>query len=275
MIDIDQRPIGRTPRSNPATYIKVFDEIRQLLQPRLPEARVPRLQAGPLLLQREGRPLRGLRRATACGRSRCTSSPTSSCACEECQGKRYNDATLRVQYKTATRSRTCSSMSGARGAGAVRERALRRSPAAALLRARSASTTSTSASRPHPVGRGGPAHQARPRAVQARHGAHPLHPRRAHHRPPLRRRSRSCSAVLQRARRRGQHRRGHRAQPRRHQAADWIVDLGPEGGPKGGEIVAQGTPEQVAKAKGSFTGRYLKPLLAAPARSRSKGRRRA
>ena len=44
--------------------------------------------------------------------------------------------------------------------------------------------------------------------------------------------------------------------------ADWVIDLGPEGGVKGGEIVAEGTPEQVAKAKGSFTGHYLAPLLA-------------
>ncbi len=43
--------------------------------------------------------------------------------------------------------------------------------------------------------------------------------------------------------------------------ADWVLDLGPEGGVKGGEIVAQGTPEVVAKAKGSFTGQYLAPLL--------------
>jgi excinuclease ABC subunit A len=44
--------------------------------------------------------------------------------------------------------------------------------------------------------------------------------------------------------------------------ADWLIDLGPEGGVKGGEIVAEGTPEQVAKAEGSYTGRYLAPLLA-------------
>ena len=43
--------------------------------------------------------------------------------------------------------------------------------------------------------------------------------------------------------------------------ADWIIDLGPEGGVKGGMIVAEGTPEQVAAAKGSYTGHYLKPLL--------------
>ena len=43
--------------------------------------------------------------------------------------------------------------------------------------------------------------------------------------------------------------------------ADHIIDLGPEGGNRGGEIVAQGTPEQVAKVKGSYTGQFLKPLL--------------
>ena len=43
--------------------------------------------------------------------------------------------------------------------------------------------------------------------------------------------------------------------------ADWIIDLGPEGGVKGGEIVAEGTPEDVVKVKASYTGHYLKPLL--------------
>jgi excinuclease ABC subunit A len=43
--------------------------------------------------------------------------------------------------------------------------------------------------------------------------------------------------------------------------ADWIIDLGPEGGDKGGQLVAVGTPEEVAKVKGSYTGQYLKKLL--------------
>lgn len=47
--------------------------------------------------------------------------------------------------------------------------------------------------------------------------------------------------------------------------ADWVIDLGPEGGDKGGEIVAEGTPEQVAKEARSYTGGYLKALLAKPA----------
>jgi excinuclease ABC subunit A len=43
--------------------------------------------------------------------------------------------------------------------------------------------------------------------------------------------------------------------------ADWIIDLGPEGGSRGGQVIATGTPEDVAKVKGSFTGEYLKPML--------------
>jgi excinuclease ABC subunit A len=44
--------------------------------------------------------------------------------------------------------------------------------------------------------------------------------------------------------------------------ADWVIDLGPEGGAGGGQIIAQGTPEQIARSKASFTGKYLAPLLA-------------
>ena len=56
--------------------------------------------------------------------------------------------------------------------------------------------------------------------------------------------------------------------------ADWIVDLGPEGGPDGGRIVAQGTPERVAASRGSHTGRHLGPLLSAGRRA-TRGRRRS
>jgi excinuclease ABC subunit A len=53
--------------------------------------------------------------------------------------------------------------------------------------------------------------------------------------------------------------------------ADWIVDLGPEGGPQGGELIASGTPEQIARTRGSSTARYLKPLLRRkPARKRKR-----
>ena len=53
--------------------------------------------------------------------------------------------------------------------------------------------------------------------------------------------------------------------------ADWVIDLGPEGGAGGGQIIAQGTPEQVAKTKASFTGKYLAPLLKRTARKVAAG----
>jgi excinuclease ABC subunit A len=57
--------------------------------------------------------------------------------------------------------------------------------------------------------------------------------------------------------------------------ADWVVDLGPEGGPDGGRVVAAGTPEVVARAAESHTGRHLAPMLRAATRARRSGRQRA
>jgi excinuclease ABC subunit A len=54
--------------------------------------------------------------------------------------------------------------------------------------------------------------------------------------------------------------------------ADWIIDLGPEGGDKGGRLVASGRPEQVAETPGSYTGQYLAPYLAPPARRKTRSR---
>jgi excinuclease ABC subunit A len=57
--------------------------------------------------------------------------------------------------------------------------------------------------------------------------------------------------------------------------ADWLIDLGPEGGDGGGEIVAEGTPEDVAKAKASYTGQFLKELFARRAKAKGTARRQA
>jgi excinuclease ABC subunit A len=55
-------------------------------------------------------------------------------------------------------------------------------------------------------------------------------------------------------------------------AADWVVDLGPEGGDKGGRVVAQGTPEEVAEVAASYTGQYLAPYLRSPIRQKARSR---
>ena len=98
VIEIDQAPIGRTPRSNPATYTGVFDGIRKLFA-QVPEARVRGYGPGPLLLQREGRALRGVPGRRRCCASRCTSCPTCSSPARCARGRRYNRETLEIRYK--------------------------------------------------------------------------------------------------------------------------------------------------------------------------------
>jgi excinuclease ABC subunit A len=64
--------------------------------------------------------------------------------------------------------------------------------------------------------------------------------------------------------------RGGRAQPEVIKTADWVIDLGPEGGDGGGKIVAQGTPEDIVKEPRSYTGRFLKPVLGRKENKRKK-----
>ena len=85
--------------------------------------------------------------------------------------------------------------------------------------------------------------------------AHPLHPRRAHHRTALRRRAGSCSSARRLVDL------GNTVVVIEHnldviKTADWVIDLGPEGGEGGGEVVATGTPEEIAAVQTSYTGRF-------------------
>ena len=96
---------------------------------------------------------------------------------------------------------------------------------------------------------------------QARHRPHALHPRRADHRAALPRRGEAAGGAARTGRP------GNTVVVIEHnleviKTADWIIDLGPEGGDGGGEIVAAGTPEEVVREKRSYTGAFLKPVLA-------------
>ncbi|MFQ5416751.1 MAG: excinuclease ABC subunit UvrA [Myxococcota bacterium] len=256
VISIDQRPIGRTPRSNPATYIKVFDEIRRLFA-QLPESRLHGYKPGRFSFNVKGG------RCEACHGDgmRCIEMhflPDVYVSCEECAGKRFNEATLGVNYK-------------------------RRSIADVLdLTVREAADLFSA--HPKIVG---------PLELLADVGLDYLHLGQAS--PTLSggeaQRIKLARELAKRATGRtlylldepttGLHFEdagklldvlgrlvdsGNTVIVIEHnldviKTADWIIDLGPEGGPGGGQILAQGTPEDVAAAKGSHTGRFLKAAL--------------
>jgi excinuclease ABC subunit A len=114
--------------------------------------------------------------------------------------------------------------------------------------------------RDHPVRRRGATHQAGTRVVKTRYGSHPVRAGRAHNRIAFHD-IRQLLKVLHRLR---DH--GNTVVVIEHnldviKTADWLIDLGPEGGDGGGEVVATGTPEQIAQNTRSHTGRYLAPLL--------------
>ena len=212
VIDIDQSPIGRTPRSNPATYTGAFTPIREWFAG-LPEFKGARLRAGPLLVQRQGRPLRGLPgRRRHQDRNALSARRLRHLRRLQGQALQPRDARSSVQGQVDRRR---ARHDGRGGAGVLQGRAAgaRRAGAAASRRPRL-----------HPcrpagddaVGRRGAAGQARQGIVEARDGPHALHSRRADHRPALSRR-RQASRSAARAGRDRQHRRRHRAQSGSHQ----------------------------------------------------------
>ena len=213
VIDIDQTPIGRTPRSNPATYTDLFTHVRELYS-LTPEAKVRGYKPGRFSFNVRG------------GR------------CETCKG----DGQIKIEMHflpdvyvpVRDVPRTALQPRDARGAvqGEVdrgRARDVRRGgarvlledpedpPAAADAARRRARLHPARPARDDPLGRRGAAGEARVRAVEGRHRADALHPRRADDRPPLRR-HREAARGAPAPRGRGQHRARDRAQPRRDQA---------------------------------------------------------
>ncbi len=256
VIDIDQSPIGRTPRSNPATYTGAFTPIRDWFAG-LPEAKARGYGPGRFSFNVKGG------RCEACQgdgviKIEMHFLPDVYVTCDVCKGKRYNRETLEVQFTGKTISRR------ARHDGRGGRR---------LLQGRAADPRQdgdAEARRPrlhqgrpagdHAVRRRGAARQAVEGTEQARHRPHPLHPRRADHRPALRGHPKLLEVLHELV----DH--GNTMVVIEHnldviKTADWVLDFGPEGGDGGGEIVAVGTPEEVAQNPASWTGRYLAEVL--------------
>jgi excinuclease ABC subunit A len=270
VIRIDQRPIGRTPRSNPVTYIKVFDEIRKLFAA-LPEARVHGYKPGRFSFNVKGG------RCEACQGDGVLQVemhflPDVYVRCEECNGKRFNEATLRVRYK-------------GRSIAEVLELTVRE--ASELFAAHSSVSEPLALlsdvgldylhlGQPSPTLSGGEAQRIKlARELARRATGRTLYlldePTTGLHFDDVRK----LLLVLQRL-----VDAGNSVVVIEHnldviKTADWVIDLGPEGGPDGGRIVACGTPERVAAAVDSYTGHHLAALLRAVPNARPRARSRA
>ena len=256
VVDIDQSAIGRTPRSNPATYTGIFTPIRELFAG-TQEARTRGYRAGRFSFNVKGG------RCEACQGDGVVKVemhflPDVYVVCDVCKSKRYNRETLEVKYKGKSISEVLElTIESAReffDAVPVISRKLQTLIDVGLsyIRLGQAATTLS----------GGEAQRVKlSRELSKRDTGKTLYildePTTGLHFHDIK----QLLAVLHHLRDQG-----NTVVIIEHnldviKTADWIIDLGPEGGSGGGLIIAQGTPEQVAKNKKSFTGRYIKEAL--------------
>ena len=256
VVHVDQAPIGRTPRSNPATYTGVFDNIRKLFAD-TPEAKVRGYQQGRFSFN-----VKGGRCETCSGdgtiRIEMNFLPDVYVTCEDCKGARYNRETLQVHFKGKTIGDVLNMP--------ISEAAEFFAPINSIARylntlvdvglgyvrlGQSATTLS-----------GGEAQRVKlATELQRRATGRTIYvldePTTGLHFEDVRKLLLVLNSLVDR---------GNTVIVIEHnldviRCADWIIDLGPEGGSGGGLVVAEGTPEQVAKVKASHTGRFLADLL--------------
>lgn len=256
VVDIDQSPIGRTPRSNPATYTGLFTPIRELFSG-VPEARSRGYGPGRFSFNVKGG------RCEACQgdgviKVEMHFLPDIYVPCDVCKGKRYNRETLEIRYKGKSIHEVLEmTIEEAREffdavpALARKLQTLMDVGLSYIKLGQSATTLS-----------GGEAQRVKlSRELSKRDTGKTLYildePTTGLHFADIQ----QLLDVLHRLR---DH--GNTVVVIEHnldviKTADWLVDLGPEGGSKGGQIIANGTPEQVAEMPQSHTGHFLKPLL--------------
>jgi excinuclease ABC subunit A len=257
VIDIDQRPIGRTPRSNPATYIKVFDEIRRFFA-ELPESRVHGYKPGRFSFNVKGG------RCEACEGDGVRKIEMHFLAdvfvrCEECRGKRFNEATLRIEY----RGHSIADVLDLTVAEAIELFRAHPKVAGPLSLLERVGLDYLHLGQPSPTLSGGEAQRIKlARELSKRATGRTLYildePTTGLHFEDVRKLLRVLDELVEA---------GNSVVVIEHnldviKTADWIIDMGPEGGPAGGEIVACGTPEDLARVGPSYTGRALAPVLA-------------
>ena len=271
VIDIDQSPIGRTPRSNPATYTGAFTPIREWFAG-LPEAKARGYEPGRFSFNVKGG------RCEACQgdgviKIEMHFLPDVYVTCDVCKGKRYNRETLEVQFKDKSIADVLDmTVEEARrllqGGAAIRDKmeTLARVGLGYIHVGQQATTLS-----------GGEAQRVKlAKELSKRATGRTLYildePTTGLHFHDVAKLLEVLHELVEQ---------GNTVVVIEHnleviKTADWIIDLGPEGGDGGGEIVAEGTPEDIAAVKRSYTGQYLKPVLARgePAASASGASRR-
>ncbi len=256
VVDIDQSPIGRTPRSNPATYTGIFTPIRELFAG-TQESRARGYKPGRFSFNVKGG------RCEACQgdgviKVEMHFLPDVYVACDVCKGKRYNRETLEITYKGKNIHEVLElTVEDAReyfDAIPVIARKLQTLVDVGLSYIKLGQSATTLS--------GGEAQRVKlSRELSKRDTGKTLY---ILDEPTTGLHFHDVNQLLQVLHRLRDH--GNTLIVIEHnldviKTADWIVDLGPEGGSKGGKIIATGTPEKVAKTKGSFTGKYLKPML--------------
>jgi excinuclease ABC subunit A len=257
VIDIDQSPIGRTPRSNPATYTGAFTQIRDWFAG-LPESQARGYKPGRFSFNVKGG------RCEACKgdgliKIEMHFLPDVYVTCDVCHGQRYNRETLEVKFKGRSIADVLDmTVEDAheffKAVPPIRDKmAMLEEVGLGYVKVGQQATTLS----------GGEAQRVKlSKELSRRATGQTLYildePTTGLHFEDVRKLLEVLHSLVEQ---------GNTVVVIEHnleviKTADWVIDLGPEGGDKGGEIVAQGTPEQVAEETRSYTGSYLKPLLA-------------
>ncbi|RKQ36469.1 excinuclease ABC subunit UvrA [Kocuria tytonis] len=256
VVHVDQSPIGRTPRSNPATYTGVFDRIRKLFA-ETQEAKVRGYQQGRFSFNVKGG------RCEACSgdgtlKIEMNFLPDVYVPCEVCKGARYNRETLEVHYKGRNIAEVLDMP--------IEEAAEFFAPFTAIARYLNTLVEVglgyVRLGQPATTLSGGEAQRVKLAAeLQKRANGRTIYvldePTTGLHFEDIRKLLMVLQSLVDK---------GNSVMTIEHnldvvKSADWIVDLGPNGGSGGGMVVAQGTPEQVAKNTDSFTGQFLSEVL--------------
>ncbi|NLJ81741.1 MAG: excinuclease ABC subunit UvrA, partial [Bacteroidales bacterium] len=256
VIEINQQPIGRTPRSNPATYIGVFDDIRKLYAS-LPESMIRNYKAGRFSFNVSGG---RCEMCKGCGVRTIEMSflPDVYVHCETCNGKRYNRETLEIRYRGKSISDVLKmdishAIEFFENIPSIRHKLkiLKKVGLGYLTLGQSSTTLS-----------GGEAQRVKLAAELSKKDTGKTfyildEPTTGLHFEDIRMLLDVLNQLVGK---------GNTIVVIEHnmdviKVADWVIDLGPEGGEKGGKIISEGTPEQIVKKGKGYTAQYLRPYL--------------